>query len=204
VASALNAGERAALAPWLEDKSIVASSTGGGPHAPHFVREWTLEELVTSLPRVGTKRSFAGGKQAFETAQCRVCHRMGAGSDAGGVFGPDLTAVASRFGRRDLLVSIMEPSLAMDGRYRNTILRLHDGSQVVGVVEAESPEGISLRPNPLSDETIQVATAKIAEVTPSNISPMPAGLLNILEREAILDLLAYLEAGGNPKHPAFK
>ena len=38
---------------------------------------------------------------------------------------------------------------------------------------------------------------------PSSISPMPAGLLNSLTREEILDLLAFLQAGGNPNHPAF-
>ncbi len=203
-AASLSDEERIALAPWLEDKSIVATNAGQTTRAVRFVREWTLEELAASLDRVGAKRSFARGKQAFESAQCRACHRMGAGPDAGGVFGPDLTAVASRFGRRDLLVAVMDPSRAMDEKYRNTILRLRDGSQVVGVVEAESPEGISLRPNPLSEETMMVPVAKIAEVTPSGISPMPAGLLNMLERDVILDLLAYLEAGGNAEHPAFR
>jgi putative heme-binding domain-containing protein len=204
MAAALTVEERAALAPLLEDKSIVAGAAAGEGKAVHFVREWALEELVSSLARVGMKRSFARGKQAFETAQCRACHRMGTGPEAGGIFGPDLTAVASRFGRRDLLVSILDPSRAMDEKYRNTILRLRDGTQVVGVVESESPEGLVLRPNPLSEETIRVATAKIAEQTPSAISPMPAGLLNVLERDEILDLLAYLEAGGDPAHAVFR
>jgi hypothetical protein len=33
---------------------------------------------------------------------------------------------------------------------------------------------------------------------------MPAGLLNVLERDQILDLLAYLESGGNPEYAAFR
>jgi len=203
-ASALTAEERAALAPWLEDKSIVASTTGAASAGPHFVREWTLEELVTLLPRVGTRRSFASGKRAFETAQCRACHRVGAGADAGGVFGPDLTAVASRFGRRDLLVAIMEPSRAMDDKYRNTIVKLTDGSQVIGVIEAESAAALTLRPNPLAAETIEVPVAKIASREASAISSMPAGLLKVLERDEMLDLLAYLEAGGDPGHAIFR
>lgn len=33
---------------------------------------------------------------------------------------------------------------------------------------------------------------------------MPAGLLNVLNKEQILDLLAYLLAEGSPDHAAFK
>ena len=33
---------------------------------------------------------------------------------------------------------------------------------------------------------------------------MPVGLLSTLTREEILDLLAYVEAGGDPKRPAFQ
>jgi putative heme-binding domain-containing protein len=202
-AAALTAEERMALAPLLEDKSIVAGAAAAR-RPVHFVREWPLEELEAALTRVGAKRSFERGRAAFETAQCRACHRMGAGPEAGGVFGPDLTAVASRFGRRDLLVAIVDPSRAMDEKYRNTIVRLADGSQVVGVVEAESAQAIVVRPNPLAPETIEVPVPKIAARELSDISPMPAGLLNVLQRDEILDLLAYLEAGGESKHAAFK
>ncbi len=33
---------------------------------------------------------------------------------------------------------------------------------------------------------------------------MPKGLLDKLTREEILDLIAYVAAGGNPNHPLFK
>jgi hypothetical protein len=33
---------------------------------------------------------------------------------------------------------------------------------------------------------------------------MPAGLLDTLSLEEILDLLAYLESGGDPGHPSFQ
>jgi hypothetical protein len=33
---------------------------------------------------------------------------------------------------------------------------------------------------------------------------MPSGLVNVLEREEILDLLAYLEAGADPQKEAGK
>ncbi len=38
----------------------------------------------------------------------------------------------------------------------------------------------------------------------SPISPMPPGLLNVLNETQVLDLLAFLESGGDPKQPDFK
>jgi hypothetical protein len=47
-------------------------------------------------------------------------------------------------------------------------------------------------------------TAEIAERTKSPTSIMPKGLLDKLTREEILDLVAYVVAGGNAQHPAFQ
>jgi superfamily I DNA/RNA helicase len=40
--------------------------------------------------------------------------------------------------------------------------------------------------------------------TELKLSLMPEGLLNRMNREEILDLLAYLRAGGDPNHAAFR
>jgi hypothetical protein len=39
---------------------------------------------------------------------------------------------------------------------------------------------------------VRVATEDVEELVESEISPMPEGLLNVLEVEEILDLMAYL------------
>jgi hypothetical protein len=44
----------------------------------------------------------------------------------------------------------------------------------------------------------------IVEVRQSQVSPMPSGLLDTLNEQEILDLLAYLRAGGNPKHAIYQ
>jgi hypothetical protein len=46
--------------------------------------------------------------------------------------------------------------------------------------------------------------ADIVRRDASPISPMPPGLLNVLTEDQILDLLAFLESGGNPQHADFK
>ena len=69
----------------------------------------TLGLLAEALTGVRTNTgttggSLDGGRLAFAAAQCVFCHRMG---NTGASVGPDLSAVASRLNRRDLLDSIL-------------------------------------------------------------------------------------------------
>jgi hypothetical protein len=51
--------------------------------------------------------------------------------------------------------------------------------------------------------TVEIATADVKSEAPSVVSPMPAGLLNELTREEIVELLAFLESGGDRNAPIY-
>src|SRR5882672_7683200 len=53
------------------------------------------------------------------------------------------------------------------------------------------------------DKVVTIKKADISRVTPSDVSPMPTGLLVMLTKDEVLDLIAYIVAMGNAKHPAF-
>ena len=112
--------------------------------------------------------------------------------------------VSSRFGRRDVLEHILKPSLAIDEKFRQTRVRRRDGESVTGTLESDSGSELLLRPALLSEETVRVPTADIASREESELSPMPEDLLNGLRLEQILDLLAWLESGGNEKNATFR
>ena len=152
------------------------------------------------LDQVGKGRSFARGKEIFYQAQCSACHRYG---DQGGAIGPDLTAVATRFKRQDILEASTEPSKVLSEQYMNTAIETSDGRVIIGRITEETPEKVVLRPNPLEPATVTIKKSEIESRKLSKISPMPAGLLNTFTKEEILDLLAYLESLGDPKHPNF-
>ena len=44
----------------------------------------------------------------------------------------------------------------------------------------------------------------MASVKPSNVSLMPDKLLNTLNENEVLDLLAYMLSRGDPNHPMFR
>ena len=170
------------------------------PADRHFVKEWQTSELLSSLDQVGGGRSFQNGKKAFEDAQCLACHRFG---NDGGSTGPDLTAVSSRFTRRDILESILEPSKVISDQYQNIIVGTKNGDDVIGRLVEESDKTLVLITNPLTGDKTDVRRRDVQSREPSKISPMPEGLANICSKEDLLDMLAYIEAGGRKEHAAF-
>ncbi|HMJ65667.1 MAG TPA: heme-binding protein, partial [Candidatus Binatia bacterium] len=166
-----------------------------------FVKEWTMADLVPALGEASNGRNYRRGRDAFAVAQCLACHKFGT---EGGAVGPDITGAASRFNRRDLLETIIEPSKVISDQYQNITVTKKNGDDVTGRLVEENDERLVLVTNPLSGERAEIKKRDVAKRAPSKISPMPEGLVNILTREEILDLLAYIEAGGKREHAAFR
>lgn len=203
LAAALSTEEMTKLAEMVHPPKPTALS----PHAMpgHTFRVWKLEDLEPRLAEVGKGRSFEKGKAAAIASQCVFCHTMSTDrSLPAGLFGPELVQVSARFGRRDLLDHILNPSKVVDEKFRFVTIIRADGSTVMGSLESEDDERVVLKPNPLSPETVEVGKSLIKERSVSETSPMPAGLLNALKAEQILDLLAFIEAGGDAKKPNFQ
>ena len=203
----------ASLTP--EERTALGRNAGSLPAAvkanlpavppPRFVKDWKLADLEPRLAEVGKGRSYEGARTALITAQCILCHRVSNDpAFPNSVIGPELLAVGARFNRRDLLFHILEPSAVIDEKFRQTRLLMKDGDDVSGMVEREADGKLFVRPSPLEDKLVEVPLANVRERRLSEVSPMPTGLLNSLRLEQILDLLAYLESGGDPKHRDFQ
>ena len=184
----------------LGDLSQPAPAAAAPMEIRKFVKEYTTAELLPALDKVGKGRDFAKGKAAFASAQCILCHRFG---DEGGAVAPDLTAVSTRFKRKDILESITEPSKVVSEQYMNTILKLKNDSVVAGRITEETADQISIAPNPFSADATKVKKSDIKDRDLMKFSIMPAGLLNTFTPDEVADLIAYLESMGDPKHPNF-
>ncbi len=167
----------------------------------HFVKDWKLAELEPGLARVSHGRNFDSGKAAFNDAQCVMCHRLGS---EGGAVGPELTAVSSKYSRRDILESILEPSRVVSEQYQNYTVILRNGDGGTGRIVDENEDKVVVQPSPVSCERLEFKKAELVERRPSKISPMPEGLANFLTEDEILDLMAYLESGGKKEAANFK
>ena len=187
-------GERAALADLLRRVKQPVVGPPSASAARPFVREWAMADFVDGLKSASPPREVAPGRRLFNEIGCAQCHRFG---HEGGYIGPDLTAVGSRFDRRTLLESILEPSKVIAEPYRTVSITLKSGAILDGRIVAEDANTLSMVINPIDpDQQRRVNKSEIANRRASEISPMPAGLVNGLSKEEILELIAFLESGG--------
>lgn len=198
----LSEAELKELAPLLALRND-GSDDSSTPVPPRpFVKDWKLEDLHATLEKAGSGRNFERGKSLYATAMCIRCHRL---RTTGRPVGPELTAVGNRFNRRDLLESILVPSKVIDEKYRNLTVETKGGLVVVGRLVGGDETTIALSTEPLDPTQVKrIALDDIESQAHSPISPMPNGLLNTLTQAEILDLLAYLQSGGDPQHPSFQ
>jgi putative heme-binding domain-containing protein len=172
------------------------------PRPRPMVKEWSLEELLPTVEKGLTKRDFNRGRALFTAVQCMQCHRF---DGEGGALAPDLTGLAGRFSRRDLLEKAINPSKAISDQYQSTVLNLKSGKQVTGRIVSEQGGKVRLMTDLLKPEQItEVDIKNIESREASKVSPMPVGLLNTMEKEEILDLIAYVLSGGDRGNAAYR
>ena len=146
-----------------------------------------LEQLLARLPAGDIRR----GQAIFHSAKtaCFTCHAIGY---VGGRTGPDLTAIGKVRSDRDLLESIVFPSLSLVQTYESVIVITKDGMSRNGLVRSETAHEIVLATGP--NQEVRLAPADIEEQQPSKISIMPAGLDKQLTQQELADLVAFLRS----------
>lgn len=156
----LSEAETTALTKWIEPIKPEPGEDDESAEPVSFVQAWEVDDFNDYFAAPLKGRSFESGKKAYTRANCVLCHKMeGNAASQKGIEGPDLTHVGGRFGLRDLLVSIIHPSRAINDKYRNPAA--------------------------------------------PNLSTMPPGQINVLTSDEVVDLLAYLQAGGKDGDPVF-
>ncbi len=159
-----------------------------------IIQDWQIQDLNTSLelvtsPRLYVERDFNRGKQMFKKGLCLSCHYM---HDQGGNIGPDLTTAGNSFGVEELLTAIVEPSKDISSRFQSTQFTLKDGQIIHGRVISENDENLVVQIGGDINQTQEIFKNDISSQETSQISAMPKGLLNTMNKEEVLDLLYYI------------
>lgn len=166
-----------------------------------MVKQWTVDELAGVVDDSSRQPDFQTGQNMFAVAQCYKCHRMGL---QGGILGPDLTSAGGKYNVRDMLVSIIEPSKVISDQYGATQFLTEDGEVITGRVINMNGKNLSVLTNMLDPSSLtNIDRDNIAEANEARVSMMPTGLLDTLTADEIVDLIAYLRAGGNPNHALY-
>lgn len=197
----LTADEKAALKPILDAKPATTAEVA---KPRPFVKKHTLDDLAPKLEKAiaAGGRDFDRGRKLFGEAKCFACHRY---DQEGGAVGPDLTGVSGRFGQKDLLESVLDPSKEVSDQYQAVDIDTLDGKKVSGRIVNLNGDDIKVMVDMLDPNgMVNVKQSNVDRITPSKVSMMPTGLLDTLTDDEAIDLMAYLLSKGDRKHPAFK
>lgn len=155
--------------------------------------KWSYEELVSFLESPeGRSGSPSRGAQVFSDAQCISCHRY---NGRGEGIGPDLTTVAQRFQRKEILESIVYPNQVVSDQYASQVVTA--GGKTYTGIAARNTDG-SMTVLQADAKKVHLAADDIEAVEPSKVSAMPEGLLNKLSLEQVADLFALLTNAPEP------
>ena len=166
-----------------------------------FVKMWAMEDFKGAFDAPLKGRSFDRGKELFQVAGCIQCHNI---QGTGGNVGADLSKAGEEYPGAELLRQVLDPSAKIKDDFRVVAVFLKNDERVKGMIVKRDGDTIQLAENlQAPTKTMEIKKADIARVTPSDVSPMPTGLLVMLTRDEILDLLAYIASRGDKNHRAF-
>ena len=127
------------------------------------------------------------GAEVFSKAQCATCHKIGS---TGASIGPDLTNLAFRFSKREILESIVHPSNVISDQYKSKKILTLDGNQYIGMIVRDGPDSIVVLDE--TGATTRLNLADVDGVKETETSAMPEGLLDGLSMDEIASLFSFM------------
>jgi putative heme-binding domain-containing protein len=181
---------RQGIGPWAFSVRV---ATGSAP-----ILEPSPAKVVNNPERL---RKFAAthdgdlrhGEELFfdpKGVGCARCHSAGGRGTAS--IGPDLTGLAAKYDRNEIIRSVLEPSSRLAIGYQSVDVATHDGRVTSGVIRSESATTLNLAT--AEAKLVQIPKTEIDERRPSQTSIMPDGLVSSLTVAEFADLVAYLSS----------
>jgi putative heme-binding domain-containing protein len=128
----------------------------------------------------------ARGKQVF-AAHCAACH---ASDGAGGTLGPDLNGIRNQPADA-ILLHVLVPDFEITPAYEGYLVETRDGRTLVGRLESETPNSLTLRD--ASSQLHLILRTQVAAMTASANSLMPGELERAMSEQDLADLIRYLK-----------
>jgi putative heme-binding domain-containing protein len=154
------------------------------------------EKVVAEMDQFLRRQSGdpAAGARVFKKV-CAQCHKIyGEGADVG----PDLTHNGrSTFGQ--LLSNVFDPSLVIGPGYQTTTVVTNDGRSLTGLVVENNEQRVVLKLP--GGEQSTIPRANVSYVAMSKLSMMPEGIEQLLDRQQLADLFAFLALDRPPGDP---
>jgi uncharacterized repeat protein (TIGR03806 family) len=184
----------------VREKELTRAVACDSPAAHDLFARFTGKDMAAA-PKLGVKFDRAKllamkgdverGREVFQNiAQCAACHI--AGGVKGREFGPDLTHVAAKYSKEQLLECIEQPSKALADGFVAYNVQTKEGDLITGFLIARNSKEVIIKDATL--QQIHVPAAEMKSITAQSLSIMPEGLLTNLEPQQAADLLEMLQS----------
>lgn len=173
---------------------------------PAIVKRWSMDDFDAAdlIDDDADPQTQSRGMMAFVKGGCNQCHTI---AGHGVNLGPDLAQSVKKLNGIELLRHMIEPSATIHQDFQTHRFLLADGRVVTGVIAKETKNHYDVATNLLTPNSLtRVPKRDIELQSASKVSPMPAGLLDVLTKREIIDLHGYVQSGGYqmpdhmPKH----
>ena len=131
-----------------------------------------------------------GGRIFFEQGGAGLCARCHVVNGRGTAFGPDLSHIATKYNRADLLDNIIFPSKTIAPGYGTYIVRTRSGETYSGLLAGKTDKEVILKDAQLKQ--YQIPSRDVERIVAQPISAMPDGLLADLDPQQAADLLEFV------------
>jgi putative membrane-bound dehydrogenase-like protein len=127
----------------------------------------------------------AAGKKVY-LDNCSKCHML---QGNGFAVGPDLSTVANA-GAEKILINVLDPNREVNPQYMNYTIDTDDFETHSGVIASESATSITLKR--ANGETDTILRVNIENIRSDNLSIMPEGWEEAINKQQMADVIAYL------------
>lgn len=184
-------GIRAARSSAIDHSELIDAITASGDIQP---RQWNLSgsEYAQLVKDVSIHGDAVRGESVFRRRQlsCLKCHAI---AGAGGRVAPDLVSVGASAPVDYLVDSLLDPNKKIKENYQSLVVATDEGKVHNGIRVSQSERELILR----SAEDVEVSIpVDTIEFQKPGVSLMPAGLVDNLTRQELLDLVKFLSQLG--------
>ncbi len=155
---------------------------------PTATRQAVLREYASVA---GLKGDATAGAAVF-TKTCAACHRL---HEVGNDIGAKLASLTNK-STEQLVVSILDPNLAVEGPYISYAAALKDGRTTAGMIVEQTATSITIARADGQRETI--LRIELEELSSTGKSFMPEGLEKELSPQDVANVVAFIQAKDVP------
>jgi putative membrane-bound dehydrogenase-like protein len=134
------------------------------------------------------------GEKVFQQ-ECAACHKLGT---SGHAIGPNLASSPAR-DPRALLAHILAPNQYLLPNYESYVVVDTNGRVYTGMLASQTATSITLKRE--ENKTDTILRGNIDEMASTGKSLMPEGLEKKIDKQAMADLIAFLQAASKPTGP---